>query len=472
MRKRYRYPAFLPDQTPKDNLTRAENVLPLADGGYQPVKSPEAISDPLPATFRGGGSFISSDGQAYLLAGTANGLVRYSGGGWTTLLTALSVSGRWRFAQFGDFAIAVNGLATQQVNLTAGTASAISGAPSGTAVAVVGPHVVIAPADGNRLKVAWSAFNDHTAWTPAVNQAGFQPILDGGEVMGLAGGEYGIILQRFALTRMSLSGDASAPFTFQQITNNVGCASRASIVQAGRTVFFLSDRGFMALEDGASLRPIGNEKFDRSFRESITADDYERIWAAVDPKRSLVFWSVPGQPGTVWAYNWVLDKASTLKFAHIGLFSGYESSLSLEDVSALYPNIDTMPYSLDDPRFSGGDPRLYVVTGNNAVGALAGPSLEATLSLGWIEPFPGQVARGRAFWPETDATGQLSVTVDARQRMGDAISLEYGGEMQASGRVPVRCRGRFFNVTCSFEAGSVWSYTHGFDLDAEPGGSR
>lgn len=471
MLKRLAFPAYLPDQLPRNVLTEATNVLPAADG-YRPVKSLAAISEPLAASFKGGGAFISTDGTAYLLAGTANGLERYSAGSWTVLLTAMTVADRWRFAQFGNYVIAVNGVATKQVDLNAGTASALTGAPTGNGVAVVGDFVVITQADGNRLLVQWSAFNDHTGWTPAVDQAGFQPMLTGGEVKGIAGGEYGVILQRFRLVRMERTGDSTAPFNFAEITPNFGCASAGSIAQAGRTVFFLSDRGFMALEDGQSLRPIGNEKFDQSFRNSVSQDDYEKLWAAVDPKRSLVMWGMPGSPGRIWVYNWVLDRASTISLPFSGLFPGYESSVTLEEIAALYPDLDIMPYSLDDPRFQGGDPRLYVVTPAAEIGALSGPALEATLTFGWITPADPKVARMRAVWPLSDATNGVSVSIDARQQMGGPEGVVTSGDMQASGRAPLRCRGKYLAISVVHAAGSQWSYSQGIDLEFEPGGVR
>ena len=199
--KRFPYPAYLPDQLPRDVLTRAINVLPAADG-YRPVKSLVPISDPLPAAFRGGAAFISTDGTTYLIAGTANGLARYGGGSWTDLFVGMSVPDRWRFAQFGDFVVAVNGVDTKQVNLVSGTASDLTDAPTGNGVGVVGDYVVITQSGGNKLLVSWSGFNDHTQWTPGENQSGFQPMLTGGEIQGIAGGEYGVILQRFRLVRM------------------------------------------------------------------------------------------------------------------------------------------------------------------------------------------------------------------------------------------------------------------------------
>lgn len=468
---RYALPAYLPDQLPGKVLVRAENVFAAAEG-YRPVKSIASITEPLAASFKGGGSFIASDGTAYLLAGTANGLERLVAGAWTDLLVAMTVTDRWRFAQFGDYVVAVNGTDTKQVDLIAGTASDLTDAPTGNGVAVVGDFVVITQADGNQLMVQWSAFNDHTAWTPAVDQAGFQPMLTGGQVKGIAGGEYGVILQRFRLVRMERTGDPLAPFNFAEITPNFGCASSGSIAQAGRSVFFLSDRGFMALEDGTSLRPIGNEKFDATFRAAVAPEDYEKIYAAVDPKRSLVMWGMPGVPGTIWVYNWVLDRATTIKVPFSGFFAGYDASITLEQVAALYPDLDTMPYSLDDPRFQGGDPRLYVVTSDNRLAAFSGPNMAASLKMGWVAPSDPMVSRVRSLWVISDVLEGLSVEIDARQQMGGGQGVVTSGNIQSSGRVPLRCKGKWLSPAFNFGAGAAWSYVQGFEIDAEPAGLR
>jgi hypothetical protein len=476
------FPAFLPDQLPRNVLTVAENVYPASSGAqqygampttsYRSVPSYVSITTALPAKFQGGASVMAQDGTAYLLAGTAAGLSKLAAGAWTSLLTGLTITGRWRFAQFGNHVVTVNGGVTQVVDLAASTAGALSGAPTGTGIAVIGDFVVITQAGGNNAMVQWSAFGDYTGWTAAVNQSGFQPMLTGGEIKGIAGGEYGIILQRFRLVRMERSGDATAPFNFPEITTNFGCASAGSIAQAGRTIFFLSDRGFIAIDDGSTIRPIGNEKFDQSFKDSVSPDEYDQIWSAVDPKRSLVFWGKAGSPGRVWVYNWVLDKASTISLSHGGFFAGYTSSLTLEQVSALYTNIDTMGYSLDDPRFQGGDPRLYFVGPDNSIGALSGPNLAATLTLGQTEVAGEQVSRVRGVWPISDATSGVTVNIDARQRLGDAQSVSVSGAIQPSGRVPVRCKGRFLGVSTAIAAGTPWSYIQGVELEVEGAGLR
>lgn len=462
-------PPYLPDQSINSGVALvAENLYRAADG-YRPVRKFQEVSDALTGTFKGGASFIASNGAAYLLAGTTTNLQSLSANVWSNLLTGLTITGRWRFEQFGDFVVAVNGGATQEVDLIAGTASALAAAPTGTSVCVIGDFVVIGQAGGDQLKVQWSAFNDHTAWTPAVDQSGFQPMLTGGEVKGIVGGEYGVILQRSRLVRMTRTGDATAPFQFDEITNNYGCASAASIAASGRTVFFLSDRGFMALEDGQAIKPIGNEKIDRTFRLNVVRDDYERMFAAVDPENTLVYWGIPGTPGTIYIYNWVLDAWSTARVNFDGLFSGFSASVNSDSTGIT--DIDGSTFGVDDPRFSGGAPRFYCVQSGKA-GALSGTPLQATIKLGFTQYVPGRRARITAVRPIGDVISGLTLTADARQRLGDDERLTTVSTINATGRMPIRCGGRYIALSLTIAAGVAWTYMQGFELEFQPGGVR
>lgn len=463
--------AFQPDQLPvgADKLVTAKNVLP-APNGYRAVPNFSAVSSALPAAFLGGYSAIATDGTAYLLAGTATTLSRLVAGSWSSLRSGLTVTERWRFAQFGNFVIAVNGGATQVVNLGAGTAAALAGAPTAIDVDVVGPHVVYAQANGDILMIRWSAFEDHTGNTLGLNQCGDQPMLTGGEVMGIAGGEYGVILQRQRLVRMSLTGDANAPFQFDEITPNFGCAAKGSIAKAGRTVFCLSDRGFIAIDDGQAVRPIGNEVFDQTFRAAL-GDEYERVYATVDPQRTQVCWAIPGVPGQIWVYNWVLDRATVLELGVDGIFAGFENSQSLEEVAVTYTNLDTMGPSLDDPRFKGGAPTLYVVQ-SGILGVLgAATLLSADFETAQFAMYGPQAARIRALWPDTDATAGITVTIRAAQRQGDTVTTRTANSLQSSGRIPLQHRGKFINVRMQI-ADNNWSYANGVVIEAEPGAMR
>lgn len=461
---------FLPDQdTLGGGLQIARNAVPIV-GGYGPLGSHYPISTALPAAFAGGASFVAKDGNSYLLAGTITGLSKYAGSGWTDLATAMTVTGRWRFTQFGDFAIGVNGSITKVSALAggAGTTTSLAGAPAGVCIATVGDYVVIGQAANDLTGIYTSGFDNHTEWNVATTTATYQPMLTGGEVMGLAGGEYGVILQRQRLVRMTRTGDATKPFSYDEITTNAGCASKGSVCQSGRTVFFLSDRGFMALDDGQALRPIGSEKVDRTFQARVAAADYERIYSAVDPKAKLVYWMVPGSPAYVLIYNFALDKWSEASFVADGLFPGFTSSISLETLAITYPDLDAMTISLDDPRWSGGAPAMYLVA-NSLLGKFDGANLPATFEGSFFEPVPGRLGRFRALRAITDSL-TVVLTLDCRQRLGDAANIKTAGAVRASGIMPIRASARYvkFNWT---DAGA-WTYAEGIDPELAAGGIR
>jgi hypothetical protein len=336
---------------------------------------------------------------------------------------------------------------------------------------VVGDYVVIIQDAGDKLNVYNSAFNDHTGWTPGVSGSQIQPMLTGGECMGFAGGEYGVILQRQRLVRMSLTGDSIAPFQFDEITPNVGCAAKASVMAIGRTVFFLSDSGFMALEDGQELKPIGSEKVNRTFASEVPRDDWERLFVAFDPQSKIVCWCAPGSPGKLWIYNYELDRWSTGKLNIDGVFSGFTASIDLETLAVTYPDLDAMTISLDDPRFSGGNPRLYCVQAG-AVGTFFGATLASTLTHGLLEMVPARVARLASVRPLSDATDGVTISVNARARAGDEGTTTTATDLRDSGIVPIRCSGRYLQPSLQVAAGTSWSYVNALEFEYEAGGGR
>jgi hypothetical protein len=200
-------------------------------------------------------------------------------------------------------------------------------------------------------------------------------------------------------------------------------------------------------------------------------EDFERVYATVDPQRTQVCWTIPGVPGQIWVYNWVLDRATVLELSVEGVFAGFENSQTLEEVSAVYSNIDTMPFSLDDPRFKGGAPTLYVVQAG-VLGVLASTTLlTADLETAQFPMFGMRGARGQAVWPDTDATAGITVTVRASQRQGDTPETRTGTNLQDSGRIPLQFRGKFLNVGVRI-ADNSWSYINGAVIEANPGALR
>lgn len=465
--------AYEPDKPANRSsaLVDMANAYPGANG-YRPVGQFQAITAALPGPFSNATAFVASDGTGALIGATTSAIYRYSGTSWTALATGLTVPGRWSFTQFGDLAICVNGGTTKKVDLIANTIANVPGAPTALVVATVRDFVVYGQAGGDALMVQWSAFNDADGNTPGTDQAGFQPMLVGGHVMGIAGGEYGVIVQRGRVVRMSYTGDPDNPFQFDEISANIGAVSRGSITQVGRDVYFLSDEGFMRC-DGNQVVPIGVERVDRTFSTTYPRSTLDQMYAAADPRRNIVSWTMPGAPGLTLLYDYALDRWSALRTYAKAAFSGFSSNLSLDDLDALYPGgLDTIPYSFDDPRFAGGDPLFLMVDETNVIGTLSGANMAASFTCPFQEMVPGYRTRVKKVRPLGDATSGLSVAFDCRARLGDAASATAFGTLMPSGLIPVRANARYIAPRLDFAAGAVWSYQQGLELDVASGGAR
>jgi hypothetical protein len=451
------------------HLSVATNVRAIANG-YSPVKAYQQIAPPLPASgvFHGGAAFVDSTGETHLLAASEAFLFRLVDGEWDSL-GAIS-GGPWRFEQFGDNVLCCGGGLLAQYDMSDGSLDNIADSPDNCIDVFRVRDFIMVVLDDDRA--AWSEFNDALGWTFGTNQSDDQPLLGGGKGIGGVGGEYGLIFQQNEVKRVSYVGSTDGIiFQFDQISAEVGCMVRGSICNVGRLTFFLSERGFMMC-DGTEVTPIADEKFNRWFFGTYSRAQIADMTSAVDPRRSVVMWGMPGAPGKIIAYNWVLQRATVIETDLSGIFTGFTTNTSLEDLDDLYPEgLDSMDVSLDDPIFAGGSPLLIVVDQTSAFGTLNGANLTATVGVENIELTSGRRSRLRAVRPVTDATN-ASVTIDARMRMGDGESLRSAGSMRASGKMPIRSNGRYMDTSISIPAGEIWTFIQGAEFEFEPGDNR
>jgi len=467
--KRLEFGPWEPDKAATSTLRDARNLMPGKDG-YYPVSGLSAVTSAMPGNFIGGGAFVGFDGTAALLAGTSTNLYRYSGTTWSSVYTGSA--SHWRFAQFGTLVIAATGGAPVKFDLAGGAAALLGGTPpAASLVATVRDFVVLAGDPAAIQTVTWSGFNDAEGWTGGTNQSGDQILPDGGEIMGLAGGEYGLILQRRAIKRLSYVG---TPLVFQidEISSNVGCMAKGSVAQAGRLVFFLSERGFF-YTDGNDTIPIGDEKFNRWFFGRFSRSDIENgLTAAVDPRANVVYWTMPGSPGVVLVYHITLQRASYLQLSVKAVFDGFTANVSLEALDALYPSgIDSIPVSLDDPTFSGGSPLILFSTNGNVIATLSGNNLEARIETASSELAPGKRVRLRSFRPVTDAENG-AIVVDIRPTDAGDPATFAASAMRPNGEYPVRANGRHSSTAFTIPAATNWTYVSGLDVTFEVEGGR
>ena len=457
---------WLPDL--KGNiLSVASNVRAVANG-YAPVKAAQqAVSVALPGAFAGGGSFIASDGSSHLLAGTIAELYEFTGSAWAP--RSGGVSTRWRLAQFGDQVMLANGGQVVGYNLITTSGGYATNAPNAIDIAQA-RDFVMAITDDNALQ--WSQFNNSSDWTTGVNQADKQPSL-WGQLRRIVGGEYVIAITDRSVVRgtyVGVQGGLDIIWQFDEISQEVGCMAANSVCNVGRLIFFLSERGF-EMCDGNEVTPIADEKFNRWFFSTYSRAEIQNIWAAIDPRYSVVMWAMPGTPGKIIAYNWVLKRATVFELNVTGMFTGYTAGTSLDALDAIYGNLDAIPISLDDPSLQGGNPVLLIADDTNTLVALTGDNLEAVLRLENIEPTGGKRSRIREVRLVSDANS-ASATIDSRMRVGDSEFVRSASTMRSNGRLPIRANGRYNTLEVTIPAGTDWSFIQGAEIEFEAGDGR
>ena len=128
--------------------------------------------------------------------------------------------------------------------------------------------------------------------------------------------------------------------------------------------------------------------------------------------------------------------------------------------------------SLDDARFRGGDPRLYVFSSDHRLGAFTGTPMAATFTGNDVEVFRSRRADIRMVRPDIDATSGITVTLATKQRLGDTAVTVSTGTLQASGDMPLRSSGRYTRATFQIAAGTNWTHAKGYELVGSPGAGR
>ena len=235
----------LPDHV-NPGATQAKNVFPAVNS-YRPFNSISATSsNALTARAQGGRAFKSDSGVVSIFAGdatklyrlVANAFVDESGG--TTFATASE--GYWDFIRFGETVVAFNGVDAPQawtLDSSSDFAALAGSPPIFRHAAVIGNIVVTGFQPTAQNKVAWSSFNDATAWTAGVNQSDTETLPEGGAITGITGGQYGLIFQENRITRMDYRG-GNTVFSFRRIEDNRGAIQGKNVVQVGNMVLVLN----------------------------------------------------------------------------------------------------------------------------------------------------------------------------------------------------------------------------------------
>jgi hypothetical protein len=469
---------WLPDQPGLVGaLTKAENVYPKAVG-YGPFPNGVDYSGAASENLNNVVAAKDSTGATKIFAGGATKLflldaTDLSLDDVSAITTGYTSSERWRFTQFGSSLIAANGADTLQYWDLSTTSTTFvdldAGAPSSKFVTVVRDFVVSGWESGNTNRVQWSGINDPTTWSSsAVTQSDFQDIPDGGEVRGITGGEFGLVLMERSIVRMSYVGTPLV-FQFDNISRNLGCYEANSVIQWQGITYFLSDDGFYAC-DGQNIVPIGAEKVNRFFFGDASEASLTSMSAAVDPERNLVMWSYPTQAETtkILVYHIVTKRWSVINTTVDRIASSSTPAIALEGLDTFSASIDALDTSLDSRVWLGGKLNLAGVRDTKII-TFSGSFKTGTIETADLQT-DGQNTMITMAKPLIDG-GSGSVAVASRLVLSETPTFGTQTAASAENRVGIRSYGKYHRLQIS-PSGDNWSTAIGVDIEIQPAGGR
>jgi hypothetical protein len=317
-------------------------------------------------------------------------------------------------------------------------------------------------------RVRWSGINDETEWTYSqTTQADYQDIPDGGNIVAIRGGEFGLVLMDKAIYRMSYVG---TPFVFQfdNISRGTGCYNENSVAQYQGITFFLSDDGFYMC-DGQTVKPIGSEKVDRYFFDTLELSEIGTMSASVDSVRKLVVWNYPtsGNLRKLLIYNFKTSRWSNADAVVDYVSDASTGDITLEDLDSISGSLDALTQSLDSSAFIGGQHFLGGVKGQD-VYAFTGLPRQGVLETGDIDIGANSVVTLAR--PQIDG-GSASVAISSRQRLDTVLNFSTDVAASAENRVSLRSSGRYHRLRVN-PTGDNWTTAVAVDIEITPQGGR
>lgn len=469
----------------KQAVWRAINVLPDPNG-FRPARdlSP-ASANALDTACLGAAVVIDAVGAVSAFAGSAAKLWRLNASATfqdvsrtTGGAYAVAAGERWRFDTFGSNVIAVaQGNDPQKFTLgSSSNFTALGGTPPRARyIAIVRDFVFLGCLDGAESTVRWSGINNAEHWTGGVQSSGSQLLPSGGPIRGMIGGEVVYIWQATKVTRGTFTAD-SLVFSFDEVEGGRGLAAPASLVQIGRTAYYLSSDAFYKFDLGAGAsEPIGVNKWERWVRNDIKPGTEPLVVGGADPLQRHIVWayvpkssSVSDRPSRAVVYDWALDEATVVELPIRVLAQWLTQGVTLDGLD-VFGTLDALPFPLDSPVWRGGAPLLAAFGTDNKLSFLSGASLAAE-----IETSDGQKPT-RHFITGTRPTidtGTARVALASRERDGDALSFHADEAMEDTGICPAHISGNIVRAKVTVPAGATWTLLEGLTVEAKMRGRR
>jgi hypothetical protein len=392
------FQGFLPDadEHAEGVATDCEMMLPSLKG-LKGAPSFVSATDALSAACRGAAYVVKLDNSTRLFAGTQTKLYELSGTTWTDVSRVGDYVGSgdsvWRFAQFGDVSLAVNGADEFQYSNGSGDFADLSGAPKATVIETVGGFVMVGNYnDGSSVPdgMKWSAYLDYTDWTPDVDtQAGDLRLLDTpGEVRGLKRlGQYAIAYKEQSMY-LGVNNGPPVLWGFTLISGEIGAVSHESVVSIETAHFFISRSDFFMF-DGARPIPVGDGVREWFFTD-MNADYAYKIRGIHDKNNTQILWYYPSTASTGDLDSCIIFNYKTRRWGRANrtievCLEFLTGALDYAGVESAYATYDLIPsVSYGSPFWTTSSPNQAIFNSSHVLGTLNGASASSSVTTGAI----------------------------------------------------------------------------------------
>lgn len=475
-------PPFEPDKAHYNTAATgvALNVSPIADG-WAPMPALVPYADATATAPKGSITARTPTGAQATIVGTATGLYLVESNGSLTDVSGVSApyavpdGDEWSFDLYGTRIIATNladDVQYYDVGVSTDFADLPGSPPKARFVKVIGDFVALYQLSTDKTAITWSGINNSEQWVPGEEMSDINSFPDGGELQAVSVNGSGAILAfRTGFRTMTFAPDSGYVFTFSPFSKGNGCSSPLSLVDIGRGDFvYYSDTGFYR---GVSGTPIGAERVDRWILTVSTEISRGKIKGVADPFRKVVFWRYEDASGNGYllGYSWQLDRwfQSDTPVSGLGVFA--TSSLTLDDLDALYPSgLDSIPFSLDSAAFGGGLPSFAGFDENFRLGFFTGLNQLATVETNRNEFNSGSRSFVDACRVITDApTYTVAAGASAFHSQSPTWTTDQAVNSR-SGLVNFRSDARLHSFRVIIPAGTVWNALSAIDVSGAASG--
>ena len=471
------YPDLIPYEI-AGGLTDCKNLLPYDEYYANAVSKVDYSSNAVSGTPRTGAEFRASNETRYQFIGTSTKLCRLETDDSLTDVSKAATTystgdNQWCFIPYGDWLVALNFVDAPQVLKTFQTTANfvdLGGSPPKAKYGIINNgHLILAYLDEagtvSPKDLIWSAYESVEDFAESLTTgASRQTLYDAdGEIMGIynIGNDF-LIFHKNSITKGRWVG---RPKTFEfdyNLFKNIG-AIIGTPISIGNKVYFWDEKSIY-VTDGVSCQDIGFG-WRNTVLSSLDLGYLYRITTAHDTRHGIIYWgivtgnSADGTPDRIIAHNYRISRTTYIDIDHECLFPMHKGSTDLDSLSAIYPSLDLMPYSMDSNIWLANASVLACVNDTSSkVATFTGTVLTWILETGEI--YGGNMGqegvKSDAIIQALKVRPEISqavndVTVSIGSRMNENDNVDYGTvtTVGSNGHATMRKTGRYLRAKLS-----------------------